>query len=150
MGMDKYGCFIQYMFITCFIGHRCFSKNVLMSIRHIKKHTYSRFPLLLFLCSEQFTDTSLFTFSQDRAALLNMQNLHLLFIITFVFLSVPHTVIAYFDAAIFSIKLFSFIYLIISVVRQRDEYEIMTETRPIKTRLHNQLSLLRCSSAQKS
>ncbi len=121
-----------------------------MSIRHIKKHTYSRFPLLLFLCSEQFTDTSLFTFSQDRAALLNMQNLHLLFIITFVFLSVPHTVMAYFDAAIFSIKLFSFIYLIISVVRQRDEYEIMTETRPIKTRLHNQLSLLRCSSAQKS
>ncbi len=66
------------------------------------------------------------------------------FIITFVCLSVPHTVIAYFDAAKFSIKLFLFIYFIISVVRQRDEYEITTETRPIKTRLHNQLSLPIC------
>ncbi len=51
-----------------------------------------------------------------------MQNIHLLFIIAFVCLSVPHTVIAYFDAAIFSIKQFSFIYFIISVVRQRDEH----------------------------
>jgi len=56
-----------------------------------------------------------------------MQNLHLLFIIAFVCLSVPHT-IAYFVAAKFSIKLFS-----VSVVRQWDEYEIVIETRPIKT-----------------
>ncbi len=61
-----------------------------------------------------------------------MQNLHLLVIIAFVCLSVPHTV-AYLDAAKFSIKLFSLIYFPVSVVRQRDEYEIVTETRPIKT-----------------
>ncbi len=49
MGMDKYGCFMQYMFIisetivnieheelTCFMGHRCFSKNLFMFIRHMK------------------------------------------------------------------------------------------------------------------
>ncbi len=38
----------------------------------------------------------------------------------------------YFDAAIFSIKLFSLVYFTVSVVRQWDEYEIVTETRPIK------------------
>ncbi len=61
-----------------------------------------------------------------------MQHVHLLFIITFVCLSVPH-IVAYFDAAKFSIKLFSFKYFIVSVVRQPDEYEIVTETRLIKT-----------------
>ncbi len=45
----------------------------------------------------------------------------------------PHTV---FDAAKFSIKL---VYLTVSVVRQRNEYEIVTETQLIKTRVHNQL-----------
>ncbi len=54
------------------------------------------------------------------------------FIITFVCLSVPHT-LAYFDAAKFSIKLFSLTYFSVSVVRQQNEYEIVTETRPIKT-----------------
>ncbi len=44
------------------------------------KKRNARFPLLLFLWGEQFTDTDLFKFSQDRAALLlNMQNVHLLF-----------------------------------------------------------------------
>ncbi len=61
-----------------------------------------------------------------------MQNLHLLFIIALICLSVPHTV-AYFDAAKFSIKLFSFVYFPFSVVRQRDKYEMVTVTRPIKT-----------------
>ncbi len=41
--------------------------------------------------------------------------------------------IMYFDVAKFSIKLFSFVYFSVSVVRQRDEYKIVTETRPIKT-----------------
>ncbi len=40
----------------------------------------------------------------------------------------------YFDAAKFSIKLFSLVYFSVSIVRQRNEYEIMTETRPIKTK----------------
>ncbi len=73
-----------------------------------KEHRNTRFLSLLFLCTEQFTDTNLFSFSQDRAALLlNMQNVHLFFIITFVCISGPHTV---FDAAKFSIKLFSLVY----------------------------------------
>ncbi len=38
-----------------------------------------------------------------------------------------------FNAAKFSIKLFSFIYLTVSVVRQRNEYEIVYETQAIKT-----------------
>ncbi len=41
--------------------------------------------------------------------------------------------ILYFDAAKFSIKQFSFIYFTVSVVRQRNEYEKVIETRPIKT-----------------
>ncbi len=53
----------------------------------------------------------------------------ILFIIAFVCLSV-HTM--YFDAAKFSIKLFSFIYFIVSVVRQGDGYAIVAETRPLR------------------
>ncbi len=58
MGMDKYGCFMQYMFIISetivniehahgFMGHRCFSKNLFMFIRHMKKkNTYKfQFPI---------------------------------------------------------------------------------------------------------
>ncbi len=64
-----------------------------MSIRHMKKleQRNIRFLLLLFLCTEQFTDTNLFIFLQGSSLLLNMQNVHLLFIITFVWFSVPHT-----------------------------------------------------------
>ncbi len=40
--------------------------------------------------------------------------------------------ILYFNAAKFSIKLFSFIYFTVSVVIQRDTHEIVTETQPIK------------------
>ncbi len=40
--------------------------------------------------------------------------------------------ILYFDEAKFSIKLFSLIYLTVSVVRQWNEYEMVTETRVIK------------------
>ncbi len=127
----------------CFKGHLCFSKNLFMSIFHIKKKY--QVLLLLFLCTEQFTDTNLFTFSlQDRAALLlNMQNVHsLYYLLLHLFPSLCHTL--YSDAAKFSIKLFSFIYLTVSVVRQRIEYKIVIETWPIKTSLHNQLSLPRC------
>ncbi len=41
--------------------------------------------------------------------------------------------VLYFDEAKFSIKQFSLIYLSVSVVRQRNEYEKVIETRPIKT-----------------
>ncbi len=40
--------------------------------------------------------------------------------------------ILYFNAAKFSIKLFYFIYLTVSVVSQQDKYEIVTETQPFK------------------
>ncbi len=40
-----------------------------MSIRHMKKEDRNtRFPSLLFLCTEQLTYTSLFPCSHDRAA----------------------------------------------------------------------------------
>ncbi len=41
--------------------------------------------------------------------------------------------ILYFDSAKFSIKLFWLVYFTVSVVRQRNEYEIVTETQPIET-----------------
>ncbi len=42
--------------------------------------------------------------------------------------------VLYFDAAKFSIKLFSLVFFFsVSVVRQQNEYEIVTETRSIKT-----------------
>ncbi len=99
MDVDKYGCFMQYMFFisetrvkieheeyTCFKDHRCFSKNLFMSSRNEKNKINTRFPSLLFLCTEKVTDTNLFTFSHDRAAV------YLLYIITFICLSVPHAV----------------------------------------------------------
>ncbi len=77
--------------------------DVFSFILDMKKRTNTKFPLLLFLCSEDFTDTSRFAFLRDRAALLlNMQNLHLLL---HLFASVLHTV-AYFDAAKFSKDIF--------------------------------------------
>ncbi len=39
----------------------------------------------------------------------------------------------YFNAAKFSVKLFSLIYFTVSVVKQRNEYEKVTVTQPIKT-----------------
>ncbi len=73
--------------------------------------------LLLFLCTEQFTDTTLFT------SLL----LFWTCIIDYYMCVRLCAHILYFNAAKFSIKQFSVIYLTVSVVRQRDEYEIVTE-----------------------
>ncbi len=100
---------------TCIKSHQCFSKNLFISIRHMKKETPGSH--YLFLCTEQFTYRNRFPLCAH---------------------------ILYFDAAKLSIKLFSLIYFTVSVVRQRNEYEIVTETRPIKTRLRDQLSLPRC------
>ncbi len=63
---------------------------------------------------------------QVNSLLLNKQNVLLLL---HLFASLCH--ILNFDAAKFSIKLYTLVY--VSVVRQRDEYEIVTETRLIKT-----------------
>ncbi len=105
------------------------------------KKINTRFPLLLSLLWAIYLHKPVYIFAHRAALLLKMQNVHLLFIITFVSLS---THILYFDEAKFSIKRFSLVYFTVSVVRQRNEYEIVTETRPIKTRLHKKLSLPRC------
>ncbi len=51
----------------------------------------------------------------------------------------------YFDAAKFSIKLFSFVYVSVSVVSQWNEYEIVTETQTIKTTLALTSKMLICT-----
>ncbi len=104
-----------------------------MSIRHMKKeHRNTRFLILYY---SNLLTQACFNFRR-RGQLTSSEHAKCTFIITFVCLSVPHTVVAYFEAAKFSIKRFSFIYFIAYVVRQRvngNEYEIMTEMRPIKT-----------------
>ncbi len=83
------------------------------------------FLLLLFLCMEQFTDTNLFTFLQDRAAHFFWTcTMYIYYLLLHLFPSLCR--ILYFDAANFSIKLFSLIYFTVSVVRQREENEIVT------------------------
>ncbi len=71
MGIDKYGCFMQ-MYVYYYWNHRQHS----MKSRHVSKviDVFQRTcsclvdTSLLFLCTEQFTDTNLSTFLQDRAA----------------------------------------------------------------------------------
>ncbi len=111
-----------------------------MSIRHMKKEIPGSH--YFFLCTEQFTDTNLFTFLHTGQLFFWKCKMYIYYYICFPLCA--H--ILYFDEAKFSIKL---VYFTVSVVRQRNEYEIVSETRPIKTRVHNQLSLPRCSSAQK-
>ncbi len=80
-----------------------------------------------------------FIFAHRAALLLKMQNVHLLLHLFVILTNVIQTNvplcahILYFDEAKFSIKLFSLVYFTVSVVRQRNEYEIVTETRSIKT-----------------
>ncbi len=117
-----------------------FQRTLFVSIRHMKKEIqgshyftfFARSNLLTQACSH-FCRTGQLT-SSEHAQL----RLHLLFINIHFFPLCAH--ILCFDAAKFSIKLFSLIYFTVSVVRQRDECEIMTETRPIKTRLRDQIS----------
>ncbi len=113
---------------TCFKGHSCFSKNLFMSIRHEKRNT--RFPLLLFLCTEQFTQTCLHFCTQGSSS---SENAKCTFNIYYYICFPIFAHILYFDEAKYSIKLFSLVYFTVSVVRQWNEYEIVTETRPIKT-----------------
>ncbi len=69
------------------------SNNLFMSIRHMNKNReIPGLPLLLFLCTEQFTYTSLFTLfaGQGSSLIVNMQNVNLLL---HLFASLcPHTV----------------------------------------------------------
>ncbi len=105
-----------------------------MSIRHMEKLIPGSH--YFFLCTEQFTQTCLHFCTQCSSS---SENAKCTFIIYYYICFPLCAHILYFDEAIFSIKLFSLIYVTVSVVRQRNEYEIVTETRPIKTRVHNQL-----------
>ncbi len=100
--------------------------NVFISFRHMKKKNKEipgSYYFSLFALSNLLTQTCLHFCTTEL--LTSSEHAKSTFIIEFVCLSVPHTV-AYFDAAKFSIKLFSFIYFPVSVVRQWDEYEIVT------------------------
>ncbi len=101
----------------------------------------TRFPLLLLLCTEQFY---LHKPVYCRTGQLRTCKMYIAYIIHYCICFPLCAHILFFDAAKISIKLFSFIYLTVTVVRQWDEYEIVIETWPIKTSLHNQLSLPRC------
>ncbi len=117
---------------TCFIGHRCFSKNLFMSIRHIKKEhrNTSSYYFSFFALSNLLTQTCLH-FHRKASSLLWTCKMYIYYLLLHLFATLCH--ILYFDAAKFSIKLFSLVYFSVSVVRQLYEYEIVTETRPIKT-----------------
>ncbi len=97
-----------------------------MSIRHMKKEIPGSH--YFFLCTEQFTDTNLFTFLHTGSS--STENAKCTCIIYYYICFPIFAHILYFDEAKFSIKL---VYFTVSVVRQRNEYEIVTETRPIKT-----------------
>ncbi len=156
MGMDKYGCFKQ-MYVYYYWNNSqqsmktrhvskvidVFLNNLFMSFGLMKKRN-TRFPILLFLCTEQFTDTTLFTFLLDRAAHFWTCKMYIIMIIiiiiTFVCLSVPTYCIlmkpnSQQNCFHWYILLINYIiyYISVSFVRQRNEYEIVTETRPIKT-----------------
>ncbi len=153
MGLDKCGCFMQmyvYYWKPYSTEHEDYVSKVIyvfQELVHVYFHIKNKYQVPITSLSLHWAiywHKPVYIFLQDRAALLlNMQNVHsLYYLLLHLFASLCHTL--YSDAAKFSIKLFSFIYFTVSVVRQRDEYKIVTETWPIKTSLHNQLFLPRC------
>ncbi len=102
-----------------------------MSIRHMKKetpgsHYFSYFELsnLLTQTCLHYCTTGQITFSEHAKCTF----------ILYYYICLPLCAhILYFDEPKLSIKQFSLIDLIVSVVGQWDEYEIVTETQPIKT-----------------
>ncbi len=110
-----------------------FQRTCSCLFRHMKKRN-TRFPLILFLCTEQFTDSNLFTFLQDRVAHFFWTCKMYIAYIVYYYICLPLCAhILYFDGAKFSMKQFSLICFTFSVVRQRNEYEKVIKTRPIKT-----------------
>ncbi len=140
--MDKYGYFMQ-MYVYYYWNHsqhiawRCFQRTC-SCLLDAWKNKY-QVPVTA-LSLHWAIYTNLFIFLHTGQLFFWTCKMYIYYYIFFPICA--H--ILYFDEAKFSIKLFSLIYFTVSVVRQRNEYEIVTETRPIKTRLHNQLSLPRC------
>ncbi len=127
MVMDKYGCFIQ----TCVYYYWNHAQQS-MKTRHFSKVIYvfqrscsclldtwnKKVPLRLFLCTEQFTYTNLFTFLQDRAAHFFWTCKMYIAYIVYYYICLPLcSHILYFDAAKFSIKfidIFNFLKFLLS------------------------------------
>ncbi len=101
-----------------------------MSIRHMKKEIPGSHYFSFFALSNLLTQTCLHFCTQGSSS---SENAKCTFIIYYYICFPLCAHILYFDEAKFSIKLFSLVYFTVSVVRQRNEYEIVTETLPIKT-----------------
>ncbi len=98
-----------------------------MSIRHVKKNIQipGSYYFSFFALSYLLTQTCLHFCMTGQ---LTSEHAECTFIMYY-YMCLPLCAhILYFDAAKFSIKPFSFIYFTDSAVRQRDAYEIVTET----------------------
>ncbi len=103
-----------------------------MSIRHMEKqHRNTRFQLLLFFALRNLLTQVCLHVRTTRKLTFEHAKCTFIFYYFICFLLCAH--ILCFDAAKCSIKQFSFIYFTVSFVKQRNEHEIVTETRPIKT-----------------
>ncbi len=121
---------IEHEDLTCFKCLTCISKNLFMSIRHMKKEIRVSHYFSFFALNNLLTQPCLHFCTQGRSS----EHAKCTYIICCCCICLLLCAnLLYFDAAKFSIKQFSLIYCTISVVRQRDEYEIVTETQPIKT-----------------
>ncbi len=98
-----------------------------MSIRHMKKEIPGSHYFSFFALNNLLTQTCLHFCTQGSSS---SEHAKCTFIIYYYICFPFFAHILYFDEAKFSIKL---VYFTVSVVRQRNEYEIVTETRPIKT-----------------
>ncbi len=102
-----------------------------MSIRHMKKEIPGSHYFSFFALSNLLTQTCL-NFCMT-GQLTSSEHAKCTFIIYYYICFTLCAHILYFDEAKFSIKLFSVVYFSFSVVRQWNEYEIVTEMRPINT-----------------
>ncbi len=96
-----------------------------MSIRHMKKEIQGSYYFSFFARSNLLTQTCLHFCTQSSSSSEHAKCTYIIYN----YICLPLCAhILYFDAAKFSIKQFSLIYFTVSVVRQRNEYEIVTET----------------------
>ncbi len=96
-----------------------------MSIRHMKKEIPGSHYFSFSALSNLLTQTHLHCCTQGSSF---SENAKRTFIIYYYICFPIFAHILYFDEAKFSIKLFSLVYFTVSVVRQQNEYEIVTET----------------------
>ncbi len=103
-----------------------------MSIRYIKKEIQGSHYFSVFVLSNLLTQACLHFCTAGQLFFWTCK-IYTAYIVYYYICFPLCAHILYFDAAKFSIKLFSFIDLTISVVRQCNEYEKVIETRPSKT-----------------